>query len=775
MRHLRSSLYKDLKLFFSGAGLLSLALPLLLLPALLFGMGDLAGGAFLNPFPIAVRDEDHTLMSASLISQIRRVELFSEVTVLDESMTDDAAIQQGAAAVVTIPEDFFYDLYVMKDCPVSVVLNGGMPLQASLFEAVLGSVMEIIRSDHAAGQGVYEFCYGAPTPQQLNEMYEQTGMTLVKDALGRQQVFSDAAAISDLSGALVRSLCATVLFVLACFFSLSAVKTLPEEFSLGVIPRLQAAGGSVTAFVLSKYLIALVLALPTFAAMCLLLNIHDFGMLLLLLCVMMFAAFGLYLALAAWTNSSTAVQRLGNLLLLANLVLGGTLWPRQMLPEPLFSLSKITLPYYGMLGLEALRRDTAVLPLLWPLAAMGIVGIALSSFGFRYSRVVRPVRSRGQNAVPKRLRSGIFRMIGMSAVKCRSMLGGAAGCVMIMAVLLLCGAAANAAQIGADSLRLAVCDLDHSTASEELVRQIQHTDGLSVTLVSEETGLRRLLTGDAEGLLTIGADYERQLEKGGDLPLDYESASGTVSGQGSREIIAGLVMGQKARFRAIEQAEELLGRSLSDDEISHLSSVINRFAEETPALYHISTAYGEAIPDPFMPDQMALCTLTILFVLLTAAPWCGGRDSRAAALRLRSLPGGRWLSPGSDCLALLVLGIFSGLCTLLPAGWDMCAERIPALVAASFCCSSLSLVLTRFSVLEGRVDGLAPLLALILCLFGGCFLNLTQLSPVLRTVSYLTPTGLTMAAANGHAAACAALSVLGIGLLACCIPGKKSL
>ena len=775
MRHLRSSLYKDLKLFFSGAGLLSLALPLLLLPALLFGTGNLSGSALLKPFPIAVRDEDQTLMSASLISQIRRVELFSEVLILDDDVSDSDAVAQGAAAVVTIPKDFFYDLYLMKECPVAVTLNGAMPLEANLFQSVLGSVMEIIRSDHAAGQGVYQYCYGTLSAQHLHDMYEQTGMTLVKDALGRQQVFSDAAAVSDLTGALVRRLCATVMFILACFFSLSAVKTLPEETILGVIPRLKAAGGSRAAFLLSKYLTALLLTLPTFAAICLLLRDQSIPQLFLLHTMLLFAAFGLQLVPAAWTQNAATVQRLGNLLLLVNLVLGGTLWPRQMLPQPLFFLSRLTLPYYGLLGLEALHRELSILPLVWPLPIIGGLGIALSSVGFRRRKTYPTAFGTGTETGMKRLRPAVCRLTGMSFVKCRSMTGGTAGCVLLIAILLLCGTAANAAGTGADSFRLAICDLDQSDASEALVHRLQATDGLSVTTVSAAKGQRSLMLGEAEGLLTIGDGYESQLAKGKSLSLIYESASGTISSQGGREVIAGQVMAQKARARAIEQAGELLGKQLSRKDVTDLMAVIEQCANDAPGLYHVTTLDGSPVPDPFVPDQMAFCILALLFVLLTAAPWCGGADARSAAIRLRSLPHGRALSLGSDCLALLSLGMITGICTLLPAGWDACLQRLPILLVSSFCCSSLSLLLTRFSVLEGRVDGLAPVLALILCLFGGCFLDFTQFSPFMRVLALLTPTGLTMAAANGTVAACGALVGTGIIFLAGCIPSNHTI
>ena len=78
-------------------------------------------------------------------------------------------------------------------------------------------------------------------------------------------------------------------------------------------------------------------------------------------------------------------------------------------------------------------------------------------------------------------------------------------------------------------------------------------------------------------------------------------------------------------------------------------------------------------------------------------------------------------------------------------------------------------MLIRFTSTDGRVDGLAPFLALILCLLGGCFMDLSQLSPALRTVSLLTPPGLALEASRGTwpallALLCAAAVLFIIGL-----------
>lgn len=783
MGGLSAAVYKDLKLFLRGGGLAALLLPLLLVPALRFGMGDLSVQAYVQPFPIAVRDLDNTIMSRSLISQMAQIQLFSRVDAVDESETDQQALDRGAAAVVTVPKDFFYHLYSMEDCPVDVALNGDMPLESTLFQAIFRSVMDIIRADQSAALGTYRFCYGDLTGQQASQLYAQASQQLLQDALGRQSVFDTQAEPSDLQGALERRLLACVLGLLTLFFSLSAVKTLPEELELGVLPRFQAAGGSLGAFLVSKYLAALLLTLPSLILAGAVFYSGSPVPLLFLAFLLSLGAFGLMLALAAWTGSAAGAQRWGNLLVLLSLVLGGTLWPRHLLPGPLPMLGRLTLPYYAALGLEAASRGAGLPQLaavLWPVPVMGAAGIALAvpllrRRRDRHSSAGTSALSAAPDAPAAFLPTGLFRRTaGLAQIKLKAMSGGWAGLAVMTAAALLCGlSAACAQQGGAAELRLAVCDLDGSALSQELTGRLESRGGLSVTLCTPEEGSRLLLLGETEGLLTIGSGYEQALGAGEQTPLHYEGASSSVSAQGVREIVAGQVAVQRSRLRAPDMARELLGRPLSEAEISLLSEEISAAEAAMPALFQISGSGGALAAEPFSPSQLSFAALAALLSLFTAAPWCGSAEGRQAERRMASLPRGRLLSYGSDCLAVGALALVVTLAALLPGsgldGWTLIAAAAYAL-----CGAALALALVRFTAQEGRVDALAPFLALILCLLGGCFLDLSQLSPTAARLALLTPPGLAVRAAQGSPAAAAALLLAGAALLRLGMPRRRA-
>lgn len=803
MRGLKAALYKDLKLFWGGAGLAALLLPLVLLAALVMGMGDWSAQTFVRPFPIAVRDQDETLMSRSLVSQIEDIELFSQVRRLEPHESDQMAIQEGAAAVVTIPENFFYDLYTMNSSPVTVTLNRDMELEAALFEGILGSVMDIIRADQSAALGVYQLCYGELTPELEQSLYEEVSVDLFQDALGRQKVFDQAAAASDVGGALVRRLAAAALSVLVMFFAMAAVKTLPEELHLGVLPRYKAAGQSPALFVCSKFLLAMLLTLPTVLLLVALLRPVYPGVLAVVVLLLLLGAFGPQLALAIWLDSAQAAQRWGNILLLLSLALGGCLWPRHLLPAPLPLLGRFTLPYYAMLGLEGIARGAdwmEIFGLLWPVAVMGAGGLALAWLAARRSAVRSAWRSgggtiNGQNRVAwaepgcgavgksgmTRLTPFGVRLTGLTGFKLWAMGGGLCGLAALMGTALLCGLACVSMQRASSApLRLAVCDQDETQLSRQLVQRLSEQEGVSLVDACEDAA-RLLLSGEVEGLLIIRDGYmesistemlseempsgemssEEKPSEAEEAPLHYTGAASAVSVQGAREIIAGQVAAQRSRLRAVDDAGQRMGAALTEEQVDRLFAYIDRIEQKMPPLYTVQTLQGEDAPSPFLPSPMGFAALVVLFGQLAAAAWAGGRNGRRVEWRMYSLVRGGWLSRGSDCLALSLLGAVMGLAALATAD-SLQPAAVAAVLAYAFCTAGLSLLLIRLTALEGRVDGLAPFLALVLCLLGGCFMDLGQLSAVLEVFSWLTPPGLAVRAAEGSQTALAVLLAEGI-------------
>ncbi len=833
MKGFRAAFYKDMKLLWRGSGLAVLLLPLLLSAAFSLFAADLSDQTGIRPFMIAVRDRDQTLMSGSLISQMRELELFSEVRKVGEDVTDEALLAEGAAAVITIPKDYFYEMYTASDCPVDVTLNESMPLESSVLQSVFVSVMKIISSDQAAQRGAYRFAYGDLDRQLLDRLYEDTSLDLFQDALSRQAVFENTLQASDAAGAMARRLLASVISMLLFILLTGALVTIPEELALGVLPRYRGAGGRIFAFILSRlvciFLLFNLCLLMTGLGLAgiLLLTGHsgDFlsGLVLLTgkasflsacrqiwLCVLLLAVClaACLLLVTMLAGTAERARKACNVLLLISLVLGGTLWPCSLLPSPFHLAGRLTMPWYMLLLLEETAAGSslsAVLPDLLPVLAAGTVCLLLSILYITSSGRIRSNRQQAlalanrqavpvrQTSVfspppeePGRLQSLAGRLAGLTGFKCR--IAGGRAMLPLLLLLTVCSLAAGAAS-GQDSraLRVAVSDLDNSDISAGLTDMIREESRISLSRCSPEEGQRLLMTGSIEGLLVIDEGYgdrmrayaETDMDQEGSgraMPLHYYAASSAASAQGVREIAAGQVCAQRSAWRAMRIAGNLRGDPLNEAERQTLLAMIEEEKALLPALYQLHYGSGRPAGIPFLPGAEAFAAMAALMLLMTAGSFYGRRDAISASIRMQPLPGGRLLSHGSDLLSLTLTGFIYCMAALMPglllqavtsgAPPVSFAAALPGRAAAcflyAFCGGALSLFLVRKSPMEGRIDAMAPVLTVLLCLTGGCFMDLTSLSRGLRFLSLLSPPGLLTGACSGSPAAFAILAAEGL-------------
>ena len=733
MKRFCALLTKDLRLFFRRSGVVSLALSLVLLGALALGGGDLSQGAYVEPFPIAVRDEDQTLMSASLIGQMKQVELFSEI-IDGGSATDASLMDRGAAAVVTIPKDFFYDLYTMEPVTVELALNEDMPLESSLIRAVFTSVLDIIAANESVHLAVYAFCYGPLDQQEQAQLWEEFSNRLLRDALGRQLVFDTELTAVDTANTVQSALRLCALSMLCLFFPMASVQAVPGERDTGLLARYRVAGGSMLPFLFAKLVTGLLLTLPTLAVVLVLFCREILLRALSSMLLVYVGAWGVLLVLAVTAKDGAAAQRRGNVFLLLNLLAGGAVYPLPLLPDWLHGVARLTLPYQLTVGLE-----TGLSPaLLWPLA-LGVGGLLWSWRRLECSLAVDQQRRSGRDFP---LPPG--RWAGPTALKSRAMSGGMLGVLALCAVALLCGAVSR--QATGDStpaaLAVAVVQEDQSPEANDLLERLKQVEGLALHPVERDETASVLRWGDAEGVLTIGKGYGTALAEGEPLPLSYESAAAAASNQAAREIVAGQVTAQRARLRGLDDAERLLERPLTAEEKTELLAAMDQRYEDLPPLYAVTAQDGAAAPWSATAPPLGGTLLLILFTLLTWGAWMARPDAVRVEQRMASVHGGRIVSYGTDLLSLWLTGAIVGGLSL----WSLGAAPADWLSVGAYVLAVGAVVraLTRLAGVGGRVDLLAPFLALITSLLGGCFCPLDQFSPWLERLSRLTPQGLAL-------------------------------
>ena len=792
MHRLRALLLKDLTLFLRGAGLVALLLPFLLLLFFAKEKESLLSDVTLKPFPIAIRDEDETYMSRTLIHMVGEVELFSKVDVVKEE-SDAELFAKGYAAVTTIPKDFFYEMYVSDKRPALLSLNEGMPLQATLYRAVFTSVMDVIRMEEAAHYGMYFFVYGKLSRQQKIDAYNETSENLFLDILGRQQVFDSDLLHSDAPSSDLRRLAAILLSVVTVLFLTGFLSSVPEERKKRILPRFAALGGNPFYFALSRYLLFLLFLTPILIGVCLL--AVQVGRFFLFLCLLVpaSAVFLAFSALGLYVSGARMMRRVGSVYLLFSLILSGTIWPLRGLPVWMSCLQRLTLPDQFRMILEMptlTESGREMIPFL-------LVHFCLFLFGWMLPHSHRPKeeerkREKGRNTFqnraevaenlqtergvnraevaenaqtvveenrPKGRTKTLFRGCLLTLSKLRLIAGRRREAGGMILVLLLCGALTAFLQKGEGrEIHLLIWDEDQTQRSAELVERITKVDGLRVSLKDrkEAEGERKrdLITGDAEGMLVIPGGYGRAIVTGKDARLHFESKASSFSNQGLREIIAGQNNILKAEARARLEAQKRLSHPLSEQENHDLNQWMKREESTFPPLYKIETEKENEpegnFKDPFVPDSFHFAVFGVMILLFAEAEVFASVDHRRVERRMRACPQGVFMMRFSDLAALVLTGGGVLLCFLLP-GRAVFQRFVPVLLFLIIL-ASLALLLAYRSKNAGRSGAIAPYLALLLGLGGGCFTDVSAFSGLLGKVYPFLPSGALFGAVSGQQA-----------------------
>lgn len=792
MHRLRALLLKDLTLFLRGAGMVALLLPFLLLLFFVKEKESLLSDVTLKPFPIAIRDEDETYMSRTLIHMVGEVELFSKVDVVKEE-SDAELFAKGYAAVTTIPKDFFYEMYVSDKRPALLSLNEGMPLQATLYRAVFTSVMDVIRMEEAAHYGMYFFVYGKLSRQQKIDAYNETSENLFLDILGRQQVFDSDLLHSDAPSSDLRRLVSILLSVVTVLFLTGFLSSVPEERKKRILPRFVALGGNPFYFALSRYLLFLLFLTPILIAVCLL--DVQVGRLFLFLCLLVpvSAVFLAVSALGLYVSGARMMRRVGSVYLLFSLILSGTIWPLRGLPVWMSYLQRLTLPDQFRMILEMptlTESGREMIPFL-------LVHLCLFLFGWMLPRFYRPKREeeqrkkgrstfqnpaevvenlqteRGMNCAevaenaqtvaeedrPKGRTKALFRGCLLTLSKLRLIAGRRREAGGMILVLLLCGFLTAFLQKGEGrEIHLLIWDEDQTQRSAELVERMTKVDGLRVSLKDrkEAEGERKrdLITGDAEGMLVIPSGYGRAIVTGKDARLHFESKASSFSNQGLREIIAGQNNILKAEARARLEAQKRLSHPLSEQENHDLNQWMKREESTFPPLYKIETEKETepegSFKDPFAPDSFHFAIFGVMILLFAEAEVFASVDHRRVERRMRAYPQGVFVMRFSDLAALVLTGGVVLLCFLLPE--QAVFQRFVPVLLFLIILASLALLLAYRSKNAGRSGAIAPYLALLLGLGGGCFTDVSAFSGLLGKVYPFLPSGALFGAVFGQQA-----------------------
>ena len=156
---------------------------------------------------------------------------------------------------------------------------------------------------------------------------------------------------------------------------------------------------------------------------------------------------------------------------------------------------------------------------------------------------------------------------------------------------------------------------------------------------------------------------------------------------------------------------------------------------------------GAASADPFSPSVHSYAALIILFITLSASSWYALKDHRNVSVRMRSLPKGKQLAICSDLLALFMTGFITAVIFMVTK--RMSAAVLPVYILYIILTSLIAYLLTALSSSEGMIDSISPFISLMICVIGGCFIDLSSAIPIFRTFSMISPAGLLVNACAG--------------------------
>lgn len=414
MRSLKAGIYKDIRLFLTASGIISLMLPVLVAAALLFGLNDTQSTDMsVQPFDIAVYDRDDTIMSKTLISQLENVDLISKVRCCTEKdfeghadfLTADGslAVNDGffnapffdkCAVVMVLPKDFFYDAYTGDEDAVRVILNGDMPLESSLASSMAASVSGILKSERAAWHAAYSLKSGGEFDQADFESFcNDSAGTILDNALGRLNVFEQNDITSEIKTNIRSAFFACSASMLMLFVSVGVLKTLPDERKLGLYDRYCSLGGSLFQLILSKFITAVLFCAIGVLPLCLLLKSDILGGVFLLPAAFT-ACFSLMLALTKLTRRTESFMLIGGIVTAFSLLFGGVIYPAKLFPKFAKQISMLTVPKHLLSGLEHAGIRASVLPLAIISIACIVVFIILESV----SKSAPPIKKRREAA-----------------------------------------------------------------------------------------------------------------------------------------------------------------------------------------------------------------------------------------------------------------------------------------------------------------------------------------------------------------------------------------
>lgn len=383
-------LKNDLKLFFKDwkAVILLVTVPFIFIAFFMYALTPyLDKTSFIDPFAVALVDNEDSVQTRMLVRQFDDISIFSEVLRVDSGQAAQLISQNRVAATILIPAGFTQSIVEGENEPVTVIGNRSMPLQAYVVKNLMDSAANLVSAGQSAINTIYHFDRQAGVDgQELNEEFNKNAMAFFLEVLSRSDIFSEieASPVMDLTPAEYFTAALTVIFLM--FAGMPAMKMLVTERRMGLTRRIAASPVKMWQIILSKFMVSLLLSLIQFSIIIVLTSkvFGNYWGAPVRNIILVFA--GTVFAVAAWSvfvssisKTPAAADVIGNLGILLSAVVGGSIYPLSSMPGFVRSISKITINRWAMDGFMVLFSGNDALNVNNVVLALFTIGVVLIS------------------------------------------------------------------------------------------------------------------------------------------------------------------------------------------------------------------------------------------------------------------------------------------------------------------------------------------------------------------------------------------------------------
>lgn len=393
-------LKNDAKLFLKDwkACIILLAVPFIFICFFAYALTPyLNKSNFIEPFSIALVDNENTSQTRMLTKQLDEFGIFKQILRIDEAGAMRMLSEGTIASVIIIPAGFTDSVAAGKNKPAAVIGNSSKPLQSFVVKNLMQSAANLVSAAQSAIITIYRYNEKAGLKgQELETQFNDSTMKFFLEALSRNEVFSRVEASGQFNLTPVEYFTSALLVVFIMFSGMPGMKMLVAERSSGITRRLAASPVRMWQVILSKLMVSLVLSIIQFGIIIVLTSVvfKNYWGAPVKSILLLFG--GLMLAVSAWSvfvasisTTPASADAVGNLGILLMAVIGGSIYPLSSMPDFIRSISRLTINRWAMDGFMAIFSGNNALNVgsyASVLALMGIVLFCLSTGYIKYIR-----------------------------------------------------------------------------------------------------------------------------------------------------------------------------------------------------------------------------------------------------------------------------------------------------------------------------------------------------------------------------------------------------